>query len=67
MQGNATTQLTYRFVNYAYAAAQLEASCQPSLKPSNSTHCSANAHSAIASATCSTGFPMKYRGVAYGD
>lgn len=66
MQGNATTQLTYRFINYAYTAAQLGASCQPSSKSSGLAHYSANARSAIASATRSTGFPLKYRGVAYG-
>jgi hypothetical protein len=65
MQGNATTQLTYRFVNYAYAAAQLEASCQPNSESPELTHRSVNAHSTTASAARSMGFPLKYRGVAY--
>ncbi|MFQ3617034.1 MAG: DUF4278 domain-containing protein [Cyanobacteriota bacterium] len=61
-------QLTYRSVNYAYTAAQLEASHPSSRKSSEPlTYRGAKVNSATPTITRSTDFPLKYRGVAYGS
>ncbi|WOB43604.1 DUF4278 domain-containing protein [Thermoleptolyngbya oregonensis NK1-22] len=60
-------QLTYRSVNYAYTAAQLEASRQANLESMDLTYRGAKINPETPSATRSPGFPLKYRGVAYGS
>lgn len=60
-------QLTYRSVNYDYAAAQLEASRQSSLESPALTYRGAKVNPVPPPITSSTGFPLKYRGVAYGS
>ncbi|WP_448601642.1 DUF4278 domain-containing protein [Thermoleptolyngbya sp.] len=58
-------QLIYRSVNYAYTAAQFEACRQSPLESSELIYRGAKVNPAIPPIPSSTGFPLKYRGVAY--
>lgn len=60
-------QLIYRSVNYTYTAAQREASCQSHPGSSELIYRGAKVNPATPPITHSTGFPLKYRGVAYGN